>query len=155
MSSRRLFAAGLIAAAFLSPSPAADPSLSDAEIAKVRKAVLPAAGEDDFAKIPWRTNIWDALDALEASQLLQGPQIDALRTGYSFLRFVEARLRIVTDRPLTEIPEHPDDLEKLARRAGFDAGKDAPATIAFLAQLNAVRSAIRSVYQAVVDSLRV
>ncbi len=102
-----------------------------------------------------QSNIWDALDALEASQLLQGPQIDTLRTGYSFLRFVEARLRIVTDRPLTEIPEHPDDLEKLARRAGFDAGKDAPATIAFLAQLNAVRSAIRSVYQAVVDSLRV
>ena len=101
-----------------------------------------------------QSNIWDALDALEASQLLLGPQIDILRTGYSFLRFVEARLRIVTDRPLTEIPEQSDDLEKLARRAGFDTAVDATATVAFLTELNAVRSSIRTVYQAVVDSLR-
>ena len=34
--------------------------LSDAQFAGVRKAVLPAADEDDFAKIPWLTSIWDA-----------------------------------------------------------------------------------------------
>ena len=59
-----------LAAAFLlrppvgtaAPVVVADP-LPDSEIAKVRKAVLPAAGEDDFAKIPWLTSIWDARTA--------------------------------------------------------------------------------------------
>lgn len=34
--------------------------LSEVEFTSVRKAVLPAAGEDEFAKIPWLTSIWDA-----------------------------------------------------------------------------------------------
>ncbi len=60
----------LVTAAFLlrppvttaAPVAVADP-LPDAEIAKVRKAVLPTATEDDFAKIPWLTSIWDARTA--------------------------------------------------------------------------------------------
>lgn len=56
---QRVFLAGLVAAFLLSPAPAAEP-LSDAEFAKVRKAVLPTDDEDDFAKIPWLTSIWDA-----------------------------------------------------------------------------------------------
>ncbi|MEO2088671.1 MAG: hypothetical protein ABGY75_04120, partial [Gemmataceae bacterium] len=34
--------------------------LTPAEFAAVRKAVLPAVGEDEFDKIPWLTSIWDA-----------------------------------------------------------------------------------------------
>jgi hypothetical protein len=34
--------------------------LTDAQFTAVRTAVLPADGEDDFAKIPWLTSIWDA-----------------------------------------------------------------------------------------------
>ncbi len=34
--------------------------LTEARFAGVRKAVLPADGEDDFARIPWMTSIWDA-----------------------------------------------------------------------------------------------
>ena len=97
-------------------------------------------------------NIWDALDALEAARLLPGEQIETLRRGYSFLRFTEARLRIVTDRPLTEIPEDRDDLEKLARRAGFEAEDGTPAAAVFRAELNAVRGAIRAVYASALDS---
>lgn len=59
--------AGLLLAAialFLRPAPtSAAPlgeQLTDAEFASVRKAVLPADGEDDFAKIPWLTSIWEA-----------------------------------------------------------------------------------------------
>lgn len=63
-------------------------------------------------------NVWAALDALEAAGLLPGAEADPLRAGYTFLRGVEARLRIVTDRPLTELPEAPDDVAKLARRLG-------------------------------------
>ena len=58
---------GLVLAAlalFLRPTPTtAAPlgeQLTDAQFASVRKAVLPADGEDDFAKIPWLTSIWDA-----------------------------------------------------------------------------------------------
>src|SRR4029453_18559137 len=66
-----------------------------------------------------KPNVWDPLDALEASGALPPVEATALRDGYSFLRLVEARLRIVTDRPLTEIPEAADDRAKLAHRLGF------------------------------------
>jgi glutamine synthetase adenylyltransferase len=52
-------------------------------------------------------------------------------------------LRIVTDRPLTEIPEHPSDLAKLARRSGFTNGE------AFLKELAAKRAAVRAAYEGV------
>jgi glutamate-ammonia-ligase adenylyltransferase len=86
-------------------------------------------------------NVWDALDALEAAGLLSKDDATALRDGYSFLRLVEARLRIVTDRPLTEVPENPDELAKLARRLGFDTPDP------FLAELTRVRTVIRGVYE--------
>ena len=90
-----------------------------------------------------KANVWEALQALAAAGLL--PQADAvtLRDGYAFLRLVEARLRIVTDRPLTELPENPDDLAKLARRIGFlSAG-------AFLNEVAAKRAAVRAAYEGV------
>lgn len=90
-----------------------------------------------------KANVWEAVDALAAGGLLSEPNAAALRDGYSFLRFVEARLRIVTDRPLTEVPENADDLAKLARRSGF-ASADA-----FLAELAAKRAAVRTAYEGV------
>jgi len=66
-----------------------------------------------------RSNVWDAIDSLEAARLWSSADATTLRDGYSFLRHVEARLRIVTDRPLTEIPENAADVSKLARRLGF------------------------------------
>ena len=88
-------------------------------------------------------NVWEALDALAAAGLLGEEDAAALRDGYSFLRFVEARLRIVTDRPLTEIPEATDDLAKLARRSGFTSAE------AFLHELAAKRAAVRKAYEGV------
>lgn len=64
-------------------------------------------------------NLWDALDAAEACGLLDHAEAAVLRSGYSFLRLVEARLRIVTDRPLTELPDSDTDLARLARRLGY------------------------------------
>ena len=90
-----------------------------------------------------RANVWEALDALAAVGVLDEPNAAALLDGYSFLRFVEARLRIVTDRPLTEIPEAADDLAKLARRSGFSSAD------AFLKELAAKRAAVRAAYELV------
>jgi len=67
------------------------------------------------------TNVWAALDALANAKLIGEDDAGILKAGYSFLRNVEARLRIVTDRPLTEIPEPPAALEKLARRMGLSS----------------------------------
>jgi glutamate-ammonia-ligase adenylyltransferase len=90
-----------------------------------------------------RPNVWDALDALEAAGLLPAHDAAGLRDGYTFLRWVEARLRVVTDRPLTEVPDGPDDRAKLARRLGFDSPDR------FLAELRRVTADVRSRYDAV------
>jgi glutamate-ammonia-ligase adenylyltransferase len=93
-------------------------------------------------------NIWDALDAIEAAGLLAPAEAAALRDGYSFLRRVEARLRIVTDRPLNEVPESADDREKLARRLGFEAVGP------FIDELARVTAEVRRLFRAVTDRSR-
>jgi [glutamine synthetase] adenylyltransferase / [glutamine synthetase]-adenylyl-L-tyrosine phosphorylase len=91
-----------------------------------------------------RANVWEALEALQSGGLLGQAEMVALRDGYSFLRFVEARLRIVTDRPLTEVPESATDLAKLARRIGFLSPE------AFLGELAVKRASVRAAYERVV-----
>lgn len=87
-------------------------------------------------------NIWTALDA--AAVLLPAPDADALRTGYSFLRKVESRLRIVTDKPTTDLPATPEERDRLARRLGYESGD------ALRAELIAVTTRIREIFEAVV-----
>ncbi len=72
-------------------------------------------------------NIWDALEALAQTGLMTSTDVDTLHEAYTFLRGVEARLRVVSDRSRTELPDDPDEREKLARRLGFEghAGQSA------------------------------
>jgi glutamate-ammonia-ligase adenylyltransferase len=93
-------------------------------------------------------NVWGALDALAVAGVLPAEDAATFQTGYSFLRFVEARLRIVTDRPLTEIPQAADDLSRLARRTGFDSAT------AFTERLTQVRTAVRGAFDAVLTRER-
>jgi glutamate-ammonia-ligase adenylyltransferase len=89
-------------------------------------------------------NVWDALDALSAGGALPSAEAAVLRDGYTFLRLVEARLRIVTDRALTDIPDAAEDQAKLAHRLGFaDTG-------AFLTELRRTAAGVRTCYDAVV-----
>ena len=90
-----------------------------------------------------RSNAWDALEALAAGGYLSAQDAETLKAGYSFLRLVEARLRIVTDRPLTEVPENPEDLAKLATRLGFDSPSR------FLAEWRRVAATIRACFDAI------
>ena len=90
-----------------------------------------------------RPNVWDALDALAAAGRLTADEAAALRDGYSFLRLVEARLRIVTDRPLTEVPDAADGREKLARRLGFASAGP------FAERLAAVTGEVRRLFRAI------
>ena len=63
-------------------------------------------------------NTWKALDALLACSLISPQEHATLRSCYDFLRLVESRLRIFHNRSLDELPEQPEEIEKLARRIG-------------------------------------
>jgi glutamate-ammonia-ligase adenylyltransferase len=88
-------------------------------------------------------NIWDALDALEEARLMEAGELAVLRAGYTFLRLVEARLRIVTDRPLNELPEASKELSQLARRLGY------PSLESFWDEWYRHTTAIRRCYQSI------
>src|SRR5207249_4349363 len=64
-------------------------------------------------------NTWSALDALRTAALLDADQHAALTIAYDFLRQVESRLRIMTNRALDDFPDSPEEQEKLARRLGL------------------------------------
>ncbi len=60
MRSLLAHAAGLLVAlASLGPAPAADPIPAD-RLSPLLALVKPAAGEDKWAAIPWRTSLWEA-----------------------------------------------------------------------------------------------
>jgi glutamate-ammonia-ligase adenylyltransferase len=66
------------------------------------------------------TNTWEGLEVCRTAGLLDVEVFSRLWSSYEFLRLVESRLRIVHNRSLDELPDKPEDLEKLARRLGFD-----------------------------------
>ena len=70
-----------------------------------------------------KTNTWEALAALGEAGLLTPEEQTTLKTCYDFLREVEACLRIVHNRSLDELPDRPEDLERLARRMGSTAAR--------------------------------
>jgi glutamate-ammonia-ligase adenylyltransferase len=67
-------------------------------------------------------NTWDALEALKTAGLLDAEDHSALRTGYDFLLRVQSRLRIVHNRSLDAVPGDAREVEKLARRLGYESG---------------------------------
>jgi glutamate-ammonia-ligase adenylyltransferase len=81
------------------------------------------------------TNTWDALDALRDARLVSAEEHIELRTCYDFLRMTESQLRILHNRSLDELPEHLEDLEKLARRLDFEPGPRGSAAEQFLGRL--------------------
>jgi glutamate-ammonia-ligase adenylyltransferase len=91
-------------------------------------------------------NTWDALDALRSAGLLSEEEYATLRASYDFLRLVESRLRIVHNRSLDELPEAPEDLEKLARRLGLEAGPGVSAGQRFLEELEKYTGQTREVF---------
>lgn len=81
-------------------------------------------------------NTWAALQAAMNAELLSADEYDRLLASYNFLRLVESRLRIVHNRSLDELPEKPEDLEKLARRLGIEEGLGVTAGERFLEELD-------------------
>ncbi len=93
-------------------------------------------------------NTWQALDALRTTALIAPEQSAALRGAYDFLLRVQSRLRIVHNRTLDEVPDGPDEIDKLARRLGFDSGPR------FLAQLEQQTTQTRALFQQLLERER-
>jgi glutamate-ammonia-ligase adenylyltransferase len=94
------------------------------------------------------TNTAAALDAARAAGLLADPDHAALRAAYDFLRLIQTRLRIVHSRSLDELPEMPEDLEKFARRLGWEPAPGASASASFLAEVEQHTSRTRQLFLA-------
>jgi glutamate-ammonia-ligase adenylyltransferase len=65
----------------------------------------------------------EALAALRRTGLLGARDEEALSRGYRFLRRVEGRLRIVSDRAIDHLPTLGRDLLLLARRLGYSGAR--------------------------------
>ncbi|MGL4553402.1 MAG: putative nucleotidyltransferase substrate binding domain-containing protein, partial [Gemmataceae bacterium] len=104
----------------------------------VQRLLLEHGGARPGLRTP---NTWEALAALRDAGLLDADDHAALADGYGFLLRVQNRLRMVHNRTLDTVPEAADEVEKLARRLGFDGGQ------AFTARLEEHRSRIRAVYR--------
>ncbi|MBI5015808.1 MAG: bifunctional [glutamate--ammonia ligase]-adenylyl-L-tyrosine phosphorylase/[glutamate--ammonia-ligase] adenylyltransferase [Deltaproteobacteria bacterium] len=130
--------------------PAEDPRL---EIARMRERIVREVGREAGGRVDvkagpgglvdvefavqalqllhgWRgealrsPNTLEALCALTAEGCLADEKAAALKEGYAFLRRVEAKLRILLDRPTDTLPAEALRLAELARGLGFggDAG---------------------------------
>jgi glutamate-ammonia-ligase adenylyltransferase len=81
-------------------------------------------------------NTHQALEAARAAGLLSASEHEILRSGYDFLRMIQSRLRIVHNRSLDELPEGQEELEKFARRLGWEVQPGQGATDRFLEELD-------------------
>jgi glutamate-ammonia-ligase adenylyltransferase len=80
-------------------------------------------------------NTWKALESLADAGLLTAGQYDTLRESYAFLMRVQSRLRVAQNRAIDEVPQAPGEVEKLARRLGFEPTESDTAGGRFLAEL--------------------
>ncbi len=99
-------------------------------------------------------NTWEALDALHAEGLLRDPAYSELRSNYDFLRRIESRLRIVYNVAQDELPDRPEDTEKLARRLGYEGRDGATAADQFLAEMEQRTTRTRKLFLEVVHRER-
>jgi glutamate-ammonia-ligase adenylyltransferase len=101
-----------------------------------------------------KPNTWDCLDALRQAGLLANDEHSILRDSYDFLRVVESRLRIVTNRSLDELPEDLEELEKLARRLGIEGDARRSAADGFLEELDRHTTKTRELFLALFERER-
>jgi glutamate-ammonia-ligase adenylyltransferase len=70
------------------------------------------------------SNVWKALARIAETGLWSPHRVAIFREGYSFLRKVESRIRIVQNLARNDLPSDPSDLAKLALRFGGYAGEN-------------------------------
>jgi len=99
-------------------------------------------------------NTWEAIEALRATALLSEEDYLTLRSSYDFGRLAESQLRIVQNRSLSNLPESPEELDKLARRLGYHADEVGSAGHRFWVELKQHAGRTREVFERVVERER-
>jgi glutamate-ammonia-ligase adenylyltransferase len=93
-------------------------------------------------------NTWQALSALRQAGLLSESEQTDLTAAYDFLLRVQNRLRIVHNRSIDELPEAEEEIDKLARRLGYETGRR------FLSELERHRTRTRELFLHVIERER-
>jgi glutamate-ammonia-ligase adenylyltransferase len=91
-------------------------------------------------------NTWQGLTSLRTAGLLNETEYSVLSEGYSFLRMVESRLRMVHNLSINELPRKPDELDKLARRLGLETNADGTAADKLSAEFEKHTTRIRQMF---------
>jgi glutamate-ammonia-ligase adenylyltransferase len=101
-----------------------------------------------------RANVWDALNALQQVGLIHDSEYLDLRSNYEYLRWVESRLRIVSNTATDELPENEEELIKIARRLGYDGQGGQAAASRFLSDLERRTARNRELFLAILNRER-
>jgi [glutamine synthetase] adenylyltransferase / [glutamine synthetase]-adenylyl-L-tyrosine phosphorylase len=96
-----------------------------------------------------KPSVWEVFFPIRGTGLLSPTEATALTEHYTFLRSVEAKLRIVTDRPLNDLPDDVEALAALARRMGFDAHSGKLGVDRFVAELARITKDVRRIFDAI------
>jgi len=99
-------------------------------------------------------NIWQALERLGASGLLNADELAALLESYNFLLRVQSRLRLLHNRSMDEVSNDPDELGKLARRLGIEPEQGQTEAERFLGELDRHTTQTRQVFLRLLDRER-
>ena len=101
-----------------------------------------------------QASTWDVLTSLEREGCLPSALVQTLRQDYTFLRRVESSLRIVDDRSINTIPDHPSDQRRLAKRLGYQDSGQNRAEEAMFADVQACTVRVRALYEQSLQDLR-
>lgn len=94
-----------------------------------------------------KPNFWQALSALHRHGILTSDIYNKLCHAYDFLRAVEARLRLIHNRSVSEIPESTVELARLARRFTDESSDPEKAAQTFLAEAARIMSRTRQLFE--------
>jgi glutamate-ammonia-ligase adenylyltransferase len=103
------------------------------------------AGDNHALRSP---NTVQAIEGLARAGHLGSEDADQLTATYVFLRFVEDRLQIVDNRPMSALPTDEVGMDRLTRRLGHAD------TEAFLAEYEHRTERVREVFEAVFARLQ-
>lgn len=99
-------------------------------------------GRSPGLRVPGACN---ALQALRREKVLPLDDYQRLRRGYTFLRTLESRMRIIANQTASALKRDPAAVQSLARRMGYSDAAS-PAGAQLLADYEAVRNDIRTIF---------
>ena len=115
------------------------------EVNAIAGSIAAAVEQQGMATAEIARNVTETASAANemscrSAEVLSEAEQTTLAAAYDFLLRVQGRLRIVHNRTLDELPEAPEEIDKLARRLGYETGER------FLAELEQHRTRTRELF---------